>query len=125
MDICFSNYKNSFSAGSLGFCYNLDKIGQFYNLYKDLMLFWDDKFKSQIYQLSYENLISNKEQEVKKLLEFCELNWDPNCMKHEKNKKTINTASASQARKPINKAGLKTFEPFKKHLIELTTMLEN
>ena len=89
MDICFSNYKNSFSAGSLGFCYSLDKIGQFFNLYKDLMLFWDDKFKSQIYQLSYENLINNKEQEVKKLLEFCELNWDENCLKPHKNKSSI------------------------------------
>ena len=50
--------------------------------------------------------------EIKELLNFCELEWDTNCMKPEKNSKTIKTASFSQVRQPINKAGLKTFEPF-------------
>ena len=48
--------------------------------------------------MNYELLVNDLLNEVKKMLSFCELNWDPNCMKHEKNKKTIKTASASQAR---------------------------
>ena len=46
-------------------------------------------------------------------------------MKHEKNTKTIKTASVTQARQPINKAGLNTFEPFKKYLTEITKILKN
>ena len=112
MDICFSNYKNSFSAGSLGFCYDLDKIGQYFNLYKDLMLFWDKKFKGQIYQLSYENLINNKEKEVKKLLKFCELNWDENCLEPHQNKKAVATASLAQVRSPIYKTSIEKWKNF-------------
>ena len=124
MDICFSNYKNSFSAGSLGFCYSLDKIGQFFNLYKDLMLFWDNKFKGQIYQLSYENLINNKEQEVKKLLEFCELNWDENCLSPHQNKKAVATASLAQVRSPIYKSSVEKWKNFEFGLDKLKNIIE-
>ena len=123
MDICFSNYKNSFSAGSLGFCYSLDKIGQFFNLYKDLMLFWDNKFKGKIYQLSYENLINNKEQEVKKLLEFCELNWDENCLNPHQNKKAVATASLAQVRSPIYKSSIEKWKNFEFGLDKLKNII--
>ena len=35
MDTCLSNFKNSFSKNSLGFSYNLESLGTYYNLYKD------------------------------------------------------------------------------------------
>ncbi len=124
MDICFSNYKNSFSAGSLGFCYSLDKLGQFFNLYKDLMLFWDDKFKGQIYQLSYENLINNKEEEVKKLLDFCELNWDESCLNPHQNKKAVATASLAQVRSPIYKSSIEKWRNFEFGLDKLKNLIE-
>jgi len=124
MDICFSNYKNSFSAGSLGFCYNLNKIGEYYNLYKDLMLFWDKKFKNQIYHLSYENLINDKEKEVKKLLDFCELNWDENCLNPQNNKKAVATASLAQVRSPIYKSSIEKWKNFEFGLNELRKKID-
>ncbi len=124
LDVCWSNYKNFFGE-SLPFTNSMNDLANYFKLYKNLINFWDNKFPKDIYQMNYELLVNDSLNEVKKMLSFCELNWDPNCMKHEKNKKTIKTASASQARKPINKTGLKTFEPFKKHLIDLNKMLEN
>ena len=89
------------------------------------MKFWEDKFPKQIYHMNYDQLIENSEKEIKKMLNFCELDWDPNCMKHEQNTKTIKTASASQAREPINKTGLKNSEPFKNHLSDLLNILND
>ena len=89
------------------------------------MKFWEKKFPNEIYEMDYTHLINKPEIEIKKMLNFCQLDWDQNCMKHEKNTKTVKTASATQVRKPINKAGLNTFEPFKSYLSELTNMLEN
>ena len=123
MDICFSNYKNSFSAASLGFCYNLNKIGKYYNLYKDLMLFWDKEFKNQIYHLSYENLINDKENEVKKLLNFCELAWDKNCLNPQNNKKAVATASLAQVRSPIYKSSIEKWKSFEFGLKELKEII--
>ena len=107
MDICFSNYKNAFSANSLGFSYNLNNLGNFFNLYKDLMQFWNEIFKDDIYNLNYEKLINNQQSETKKLLEYCELEWDVNCMRPHKNKKSVATASISQVRSPIYKTSIK------------------
>lgn len=124
MDICWSNYKNFFGE-SLPFTNNLKDLGNYYLLYKDLMKFWNNKFPNDIYELNYNSLINSSENEIKKLINFCELDWDPNCMKHEKNNRTIKTASVSQARKAINKSGLKTYLPFEKYLTELSEILNN
>ena len=123
MDTCYSNFKNSFSGGSLGFCYNLDKLGHYYNLYKDLMSFWKEKFKDEIYDLSYEKLINNYEEEVKNLINFCELEWDKNCLNHHKNKKVVATASVAQVRAPVYKSSINKWKNVEKQLIELKKII--
>ena len=124
LDVCWSNFKNFFGE-SLPFTNDLNDLGNYYNLYEDLMKFWEDAFPKQIYHMNYDQLIENSENEIKKILDFCELGWDPNCMKHEQNTKAIKTASASQAREPINKTGLKNSEPFKDYLSDLSNILNN
>ena len=106
MDICYSNFKNSFSGGSLGFCYNMKKLGNYFNMYRDLMSFWKDQLRDEIYNLTYENLINSKEEEIKKLLKFCDLNWDENCLNPHKNKKPVGTASLAQIRTPIYQSSI-------------------
>ncbi len=124
LDICWSNFKNYFGE-SLPFTNNLVDLANYYKIYEDLISFWEEKFPKDVYQMNYNQLIESPEKEIKELLNFCELEWDTNCMKPEKNSKTIKTASFSQVRQPINKAGLKTFEPFKKYLSEISNILKN
>ena len=57
MDICFSNLKNSFAHSSLSFSYNQEKLGNFFNLYKSLMEYWKSKFRNEIFDLVYEDLL--------------------------------------------------------------------
>ena len=44
-----------------------------------LMKFWQEKLPNFIYDINYEKLTENKEDQVKKLLNFCNLNWEENC----------------------------------------------
>ena len=74
MDNCWSIYKNNFEAG-LSFSFDLNDLGIFYNLYSDLMDFWDKECPGKIYNLIYENLTTNQETEIKNLLKFCELSF--------------------------------------------------
>ena len=124
MDICYSNYKNAFSSNSLAFTYNLKNLGLFFNLYKDLMNFWKNTFGDQIYDLTYENLINNKEEEVQKLLKFCELEWDSNCLSPHKNKKAVATASLAQVRSPIYKSSIEKWKNYENELSELRKIIE-
>ena len=123
-DICWSNYKNYF-AENLPFNNNLDDLGNYYKLYDDLIKFWEDAYQDDLYSMNYSQLINSPKVEIKRLLEYCKLEWDPNCMQHEKNTKTIKTASVTQARKPINKLGLNTSAPFMGFLGELKESIDN
>ena len=123
-DNCLSLYKNSFDSDKLNWCYNEKELSTYYNLYFDLMNFWKEKIPDFIYEAKYEEIVSNQENETRKILEFCELDWDPNCLNFHKNKKTpIKTASIVQARKPIYSSSVKLNQKYEKYFEELFNSL--
>jgi len=123
LEVSWSNFKNYFS-GSLPFTNNLSDIAQYYKLYADLMNFWNNNFKNDIFEIIYEDLVRNPNELIRELVNYCELKWDDNCLKHENNSRSIKTASATQARKPIYKSGLKPSNNFIKYLNDLKKNLE-
>ena len=123
MDTCFSIFKNYFQSYGLSFGYDIKKLGKFYNLYKDLINFWINKYPNQIYNLSYEKMISNQKQETEKLLSFCNLDWDENCLSPHKNRKTVATASLAQVRSPVYNSSIKRWEKFSDELFELKKII--
>ena len=78
-----------------------------------------------IHDVEYEKLVENKESEIKKILNFCELEWDERCLNPHKNSKTpIKTVSISQARQPIYKTSLKSSDNFDKYLEKMYSILK-
>ncbi len=118
VDIAWSNYKHYFH-GSLPFSNDLADIAKYFKLYLDLMNFWNKDFTNDIYNIEYEKLVNEPKIEIENLLKFCDLEWDDQCMKHEENSRSIKTASATQARKPIYKSSIKSSNFFKDYLEEL------
>ena len=116
MDTCWSSYKNSFSSSVMDYSYDFDDLAKYYKIYIDLMNFWKQKFNSKIYNLSYENLVANKESEIKKLLNFCELEWDNNCLNFHNNKKSVSTASLAQVRQPLYKSSVEKWKNYSNEL---------
>ena len=121
---CWSIYKNNFD-GNIDFSNNLTDLGSFYNLYTDLMSYWNEKFKDKIYNLKYENLVNNPEIETKSLIDFCGLDWDPKCLEFYKNKKTIKTVSFAQARKPIYRSSINISDKYSIYLDKLKSILKD
>jgi hypothetical protein len=122
-DICLSLFKNIFE-GQLNFSYNLEEVGEFHKLYKNLMEFWKQLLPDFIYDISYEKLVENQELESRKLLDFCNLDWDKNCLTFYKNKRGIITASFAQTRKPIYKNSVKSWQKYENELLPLFKILE-
>ena len=115
-DNCLSLYKNQFESDKLNWCYDEKELTTYYNLYSELMNFWKEKVPSFIYDAKYEDIVQNQEKETRKMLEFCNLDWDENCLNFFKNSKTpIKTASIAQARKPIYKTSLKLHKKYNKY----------
>ena len=119
---CLSMYKNLFEGG-LNFTYDQEDLVKYYNSYCDLINFWKQQYSDSIFDISYEKLISNKEEEIKKLIKFCDLNWEENCLSFHKNKTPIKTMSTAQARNPIYKTSMNSFDKYKDYLTILEEKL--
>jgi tetratricopeptide (TPR) repeat protein len=122
MSACFSCYKQLFAEGQ-EFTYSLERLGNYYNNYVDLMNHWNKVLPNQILSVNYEDLINNFEDTVKLILDYCKLPFEDACIEFYKSKRSVKTPSAQQVRQPIYTSGLdywKNYDPYldelKKHL---------
>jgi len=111
-----SIYKNYFDFDDNPYAYDLAELAEHYNLYTDLMKFWHSMLPGFIYDVSYEKLIKNQKDQTKKLLNYCNLNWEENCMNFFENKRNVNTASVMQVRKPLYKDSINSWKNYEKNL---------
>ena len=88
------------------------------------MELWNHKINNFIYDVKYESLISNPNKEIKKLIHFCGIDWQDNCVEFYKNKRPIKTVSIVQARKPLFKSSISSFKNYKEFLDNLFTNIE-
>ncbi len=115
MDICFSIYKNLFSQTR--YYFDMHEIGTVYRLYQEIMAHWKAVLpNNSYYEIQYETLIDNQRLETKKLLEYCELEWDEQCLSFEHNQRSVETASAFQVRQPIYKDSVKKWKHYEQWL---------
>jgi len=111
MATCWSIYKSNFKNKGNGFSCNLNDLAGFYGLYVELMDFWHQLFPDKIYDICYEDLTTNQEEETRKLLEYCELDWDENCLNFHTNKRAVNTPTLQVREKMYQGSS----EDWKKH----------
>ena len=111
-DNCFSLFKNYFPNNSLDYSYNLHNVVEYYNLYYDLMNYWKNLFPKFIFEVKYENLVSNTEKEIRSMLNFCDLQWDNKCLDFYKNKRAVKTASDVQARNKIYSSSINLWKKY-------------
>jgi hypothetical protein len=112
---CWSNFKHYFASDGLGYCCNLADTVNYYGLYTDLMLFWQESYGNRIYNLDYDNLTDNPEQEIRRLIAHLGLNWENTCLAPQNNKRAIKTISQQQVRETIYQGSSQVwrkYEPF-------------
>lgn len=114
MATCWSIYKYYFNGNYYSF--NQTDLANYYNLYLDLMDFWKDLFPNKIYDLCYEDLTANQEQETRDLLKYCELDWDDNCLNFHENKTAVKTTSALQVRQKIYQGSSEVWKEYESYL---------
>ncbi len=124
-DNCLSLFKNTFASDMMNWTNKQEHIAEYYNLYSEIMKYWKQKIPNFIHDVEYEKLVANKEGEIRKILNFCELSWDDKCLSPEKNSKTpIKTVSIAQARQPIYKTSINNSNNFDKYLDSMYSKLK-
>jgi tetratricopeptide (TPR) repeat protein len=114
MACCFSNFKQLFAAGQ-EFTYSLDDIGRYYRTYLELMAHWDTVLPGTVLRIEHEDVVDDLEANVRRILDFCGLEFEPQCVEFYKTERSIRTASSEQVRRPIFKEGIdqwRHFEPW-------------
>jgi tetratricopeptide (TPR) repeat protein len=114
--VCWANFKQYFSQLGLGYTYSLKDVVGYYNLYKDLMKYWIKMLGQRIYNLDYEALVEDQENQTRQLIKYLDLEWDHKCLAPQENKKNVSTASSVQVRKKVYKGSSKQWLKFKPFL---------
>ncbi len=118
---CWSMFKLLFSGN--GYTNDLVDLAAYHQLYTELMAFWREKFPNQIYDLNYEALTEDQERETRKLLEYCELPWEEQCLEFHKTKRTVRTPSGKQVRKKMYTGSSAAWRKYEAHLAPMLAVL--
>jgi tetratricopeptide (TPR) repeat protein len=102
---CFGNFKQLFAQGQ-EFTYSLDDIARYYRTYLELMRHWDAVLPGRVLRMHYEDVVDDLEASVRRLLEFCELEFQTACVAFHETERSVRTASSEQVRQPIYREGL-------------------
>jgi tetratricopeptide (TPR) repeat protein len=113
---CWSNFKHYFSAKGLGYSCDLLDVVHYYQMYEELMLYWEEQYPGKIYHLDYEQLTTDQEYETKELIQYLGVNWEDACLYPEENKRYVKTASNLQVRKKVYKGSSEQWKKFEKYL---------
>ena len=123
MACCFSNFKQLFAAGQ-EFTYGIEDIGRYYRTYLELMAHWDAVLPGKVLRVEHEDVVDNLETNVRRILDFCGLEFEPQCVEFYKTERSIRTASSEQVRQPIFKEGIDQWRNFEPWLGPLKEVLE-
>ena len=115
-DTCISILKNYFPLDDVGFAHNEREIVEYYDEYANLMQHWKGIFGEGIYDLQYEQIVTNQDLEIKKLLKYLDLDWSEACLNDKNNNNAIKTISTVQARQPIYTTSVNSWERYSNFL---------
>jgi len=121
---CFSNFKQHFARGQ-NFAYGLGDIGGYYCDYVELMAHFDAVLPGRMHRVLYETLVQDTETEVRRLLDYCGLPFEDNCLKFYENDRAVRTASSQQVRQPIFREGIDHWRHYEAWLGPLKEALQS
>ena len=114
MACCVSNLRQLFARGQ-EFTYSIEDIARYYRTYLELMRHWDAVLPGRILRVWYEDMVEDLEGNVRRILDFCGLEFEPACVEFYKTERSVSTASSEQVRRPIFLDGLfqwRNYEPW-------------
>ena len=114
MACCFGNLKQLFASGQ-EFAYSVEDIARYYRTYLELMRHWNTVLPGRVLRVQHEDLVNDLEGNVRRLLDYCALEFEPACIEFHKTERSVRTASSEQVRQPIYREGLdqwRHYEPW-------------
>ncbi|MBC7405280.1 MAG: sulfotransferase [Cytophaga sp.] len=122
MSACFSCFKQLFANGQT-FSYSINDLGQYYRDYLRLMDHWQAVYPGDVLTVNYADVVDGLEGQVLRILSYCNLPLETQCIEFHQNKRAVATPSSEQVRQPIYRSGLDAWRPYESFLKELIDTL--
>ena len=119
---CFSNFRQHFARGQ-AFTYDLEHVGRYYADYVRLMAHVDAVLPGRVHRVIYERMVDDTEAEVRALLDYCGLEFEPACLEFYRTERAVRTASSEQVRQPIYREATEEWRAYEPHLGALKEVL--
>jgi len=119
---CFSNFRQHFAHGQ-PFTYDLEHVGRYYADYVRLMAHIDAVLPGRVHRVIYERMVDDTEGEVRRLLEYCGLEFEPQVLEFYRTDRAVRTASSEQVRQPVYREATEEWRPYERHLALLRAAL--
>ena len=123
-DNLLSIYRNRFIEGTHRYAYNLSHLGAYYKQFVRVIDFWRETMPEGFMEIQYEDLIGDPEKYARALIDYCDLEWEDNCLNFHKSKRQVKTLSVFQVRQPIYKSSVKAWQRYEEHLQPLFEALK-
>lgn len=124
MDACLSNLKELFSSEAYGYSYDLNELADYYIRFSRMCDHWQQVMPDQFHLVDYESLVADPEAATERVMKFCGLAFEPECIDITTNTAPVSTASSSQVRQPINSKGVDAWRRYATHLEPLRSRLQ-
>jgi tetratricopeptide (TPR) repeat protein len=116
LDTCVSCFTAQLKDHLHGYACDLETLGTYYREYASLMQHWREVLPIEIYELDYERLVGDPEQESRQLIDFIDLPWDSACLSPHESTRVVNTLSRRQVRDPIYRSSVGRWRQYERYL---------
>ena len=123
LDACVGNYRQHYARGQT-FAYDLTDIGEYYLQYQRMMDHWEEVLPGRVLTVQYEEVVTDFDNQVRRILDYCNLPWEEDCIRFYETERPVRTASSEQVRQPIYTGALNFWRNYEAHLGELVEILE-
>ena len=122
LDSCLGTYKQLFASGQ-PFSYDLVELGEYYLQYDRLMAHWHRVMPGFVLDVHYEDVVADLEGQVRRLLDYCGLPFEPACLRFHETERAVKTASSEQVRQPLYSSSVNRWRQYEHRLGDLIEVL--
>jgi len=123
LDSCLGSFKQLFASGQ-PFSYDMTELAEYYLQYQRLMDHWHQVMPGFVLDVHYEQVVSDLDTQVRRLLEFCGLPFEESCLRFHETRRAVKTASSEQVRQPIYSSSVDLWRHYEEHLGTMIEILQ-
>ena len=103
LETAWSCYRQLFPDKGHAWSYDFASIGVYWRDFERAQQHWRKNSPAHVHVQNHEALLADTENEIRSLLDFCRLPFDPACLDFHKTRRSVHTLSATQVREPLRR----------------------